>query len=555
LNQSAMVTVPCLVTVAAGVFAPGHLGELTRYVPFELVDDVLESTGAVQKRMRALPSRVGMYFVLAMTLFPGIGYLRVWDKMTAALEDLGLPRPSEKALRDLRRRLGPAPAKAVFETVAVPLASPWTRGVAWRGLRTVAFDGLNSVKVPDSGRNRSWLGKTMTRLGLAGYPAMRIVALAETGTRGLLGAVIGGIGERAEVPLARKLVPLLGEGMLLLADRAYDAADLLTAIAATGAHVLVRGSASRKPEVGQILPDGSYLSRVDRLRVRIIEADLDVHGADGTRIGDSYRLITTLLDWRRYPARELIRLYHERREIEVAYLALRHTLLGGYVLRSRDRAGAEQELWALLAVYQALRMAMTAAAESAGADPDRASFTIALEAARDQVTAACGVADSGDPGDTGRIGRAVLAGLLPARRPRYSARKVKCSTSRYHVRDQDRDQDRPCQSVTITRVQITIVVPPPDRPAARPRRANQPPPPGPRPDSRRDQVNRIMAGQPGQDWSGKELAARLGIKPRNMLTQLAEWTRLGFLSKTGPGRYALPGPDGPAGAATDGAGP
>ena len=62
-----------------------------------------------------------------------------------------------------------------------------------------------------------------------------------------------------------------------------------------------------------------------------------MHGADGTRIGDSYRLITTLLDWRRYPAGELIRLYHERWEIEVAYLALRHTLLGGYVLRSRDR--------------------------------------------------------------------------------------------------------------------------------------------------------------------------------------------------------------------------
>ena len=152
----------------------------------------------------------------------------------------------------------------------------------------------------------------MTRLGLAGYPAMRIVALAETGTRGLLGAVIGGQGERAEVPLARKLVTLLGEGMLLLADRAYDAADLLTAIAATGAHFLVRGSASRKPGVGEILPDGSYLSQVDGLQVRIIEADLDVHGADGTRIGDSYRLITTLLDWRRYPAGELIRLYHER---------------------------------------------------------------------------------------------------------------------------------------------------------------------------------------------------------------------------------------------------
>jgi hypothetical protein len=466
-----------------------------------------------------------------MTLFPGIGYLKVWDKMTAALEDPGLARPSEKALRDLRHRLGPAPLKALFEAIAVPLASPRARGVTWRGLRTVAFDGLNSVKVPDSGQNRSWLGKTMTCLGLAGYPAMRIVALAETGTRGLLGAVIGGKGERAEV---------------LLADRAYDAANLLNEVAATGAHFLVRGSVSRKPAVGEVLPDGSYLSEIDdpsqsgRLKVRIIEADLDVHGADGTRIGDSYRLITTLLDWRRYPAGELIQLYHERWEIEVAYLALRHTLLGGYVLRSRDRAGAEQELWALLAVYQALRMAMTAAAEAAGADPDRASFTAALESAREQVITARGIEDTGDPDDIGRIGRAVLAGMLPARRARYSARKVKCSTSRYHVRD----QDRPKLATRITRVQITILTPPPDRPAARPRsRKDQPTGPRqPRPDTRRDQVTRTMTSQPGRDWAGRDLAALLGIKPRNMLTQLAEWTRLGFLAKTGPGRYALPAP-------------
>ena len=329
MNDCAMVTVPCLVTVAAGVLAPGHLGELTRYLPFELADDVLESTRTVQRRMRALPSRVGIYFVLAMVLFPGIGYLRVWDKMTAALEGLGLPRPSEKALRDLRRRLGPAPVRALFETVAVPLASPRVPGVAYRGL---------------------------------------------------LGAVIGGKGERSEVPLARKLVPLLREGMLLLADRAYDAADLLKEAAATGAHVLVRGSTARKPPAGEVLPDGSCLSRLDGLRVRIIEAALDVHGADGTRLGDGYRLITTLLDWRRYPAGELVSLYHERWEIEVAYLALRHTLLGGYVLRSRDRAGAEQELWALLTVYQALRMAMvTATGTVPGTDPDRASFTAALQ--------------------------------------------------------------------------------------------------------------------------------------------------------------------------------
>src|SRR5215470_10288738 len=104
-----MVAVPRPVTAAEGVLTPGHLGELTRYLPFELVDDVLEASRAVQRRLRVLPSRVGVYFVLAMILFPGLGYLRVWDKLTAALTPLGAPRPSEKALRDLRRRIGGGP--------------------------------------------------------------------------------------------------------------------------------------------------------------------------------------------------------------------------------------------------------------------------------------------------------------------------------------------------------------------------------------------------------------------------------------------------------------
>ncbi|MEQ7128747.1 hypothetical protein ABN034_29990 [Actinopolymorpha sp. B11F2] len=45
-----------------------------------------------------------------------------------------------------------------------------------------------------------------------------------------------------------------------------------------------------------------------------------------------------------------------------------------------------------------------------------------------------------------------------------------------------------------------------------------------------------------RSWSGRELADRLGIKPRVMLTQLAEWTRYGFLTRTGRGTYAQPEP-------------
>ena len=53
-----MVTVSRPVTVAAGPFAPGHLGELTQVVPFELVDAVLAETGKTQRRLRDLPSEV-----------------------------------------------------------------------------------------------------------------------------------------------------------------------------------------------------------------------------------------------------------------------------------------------------------------------------------------------------------------------------------------------------------------------------------------------------------------------------------------------------------------
>ena len=167
-TQSATTTITHAVTVAGGVFAPGHLGELTRYLPFELVDDVLEQTRTAQRRLRILPSRAGVYFVLALGMFPRLGYARVWGKLTAGLAGLGLPRPSEKALRDLRRRLGPEPLKALFEVVAGPLAQPHTPGVRFAGLRTVAFDGLNSLKVPDTTRNRAWLGKIRHRLGMAG---------------------------------------------------------------------------------------------------------------------------------------------------------------------------------------------------------------------------------------------------------------------------------------------------------------------------------------------------------------------------------------------------
>jgi hypothetical protein len=302
--------------------------------------------------------------------------------------------------------------------VAGPLAQPHTPGVRFGGLRTVAFDGCSSVKIPDTDRNRSWIGKIRYRMGLAGYPALRLMTLAETGTRGLPGATLGSASDRDETALAGRLLHLLQPGMLVLLDRAFDASWFFARIDRTGAVLLARARSSRNPQVAACLPDGSYLSCLDGLNVRIIDAEVTAAGADGTRIGDSCRLITTLLDPCRYPADALVRLYHERWEIESAFLALRHTLLGGRVLRSGDRPGIEQELWALLILYQLLRMAMVTATETRpGTDPDRASFTTALEAAREELTAARGICPSDPAGLAEVIGRAVLSTCCPPAGP------------------------------------------------------------------------------------------------------------------------------------------
>ncbi|MFD0857172.1 hypothetical protein ACFQ07_33525, partial [Actinomadura adrarensis] len=67
-------------------------------------------------------------------------------------------------------------------------------------------------------------------------------------------------------------------------------------------------------------------------------------------------------------------------------------------------------------------------------DPDRASFTIALYTARDQIVQAAGIIAGTTIDLVGQIGRAVLDDPLPNRRLRTNARTVKRAISKYNAR-------------------------------------------------------------------------------------------------------------------------
>jgi hypothetical protein len=415
--------------VAAGAFAPGHLGELTRIIPFEMVDEVLAETCARERRVRLVPARVTVYLLLAAALFTGLGYRQVFDRLCAGLAHLAPLRPSGSALRQARQRLGPAPMKALFDLISGPAAT--TAGAGWwRGLRVVAVDGT-LLPVPDCAANLAVFTRQRLGNGISGYPQLRLTALLACGTRSVIAAVFGPA-TTGELDYARRLAAHLRAGMLLLGDRNFAATDLLNHLAATGADLLVRCKSGRNLPAVARCPDGSILARLGALTVRVIDAEITIRTAQGSRTGH-YRLLTTLTDAHRHPAADLIRLYHERWEIETAYAELKSTILSGHVLRSRTPDGIEQEVWALLTTYQVLRTAMTDATDSLpGTDPDRAGFTTALTAARDQLILAAGIITDTDL--IGTIGRHILAHLLPARRARVKDRIVKRAISKYNAR-------------------------------------------------------------------------------------------------------------------------
>ena len=91
-------------------------------------------------------------------------------------------------------------------------------------------------------------------------------------------------------------------------------------------------------------------------------------------------------------------------------------------------------MWALLALYQTLRIAITnTVATVPGTDPDRASYQIAVQTARTLVTGACDIITRAGDLPASDIGRAVLASLHRGpRRPRVCARRVKSPLSRWN---------------------------------------------------------------------------------------------------------------------------
>jgi len=320
------------------------IGVLTGLIHRDIVDDVIRECEKREKRSRLLPAHVVMYYVLALNLFFGEAYEEVMRQLVNGLRFLGNWRanwevPSTSAISQARTRLGEAPMKLLFERIAVPMARAGTRGAWLRGLRVMAIDGL-VLDVPATPDNDKEFGRSGNATAPSPFPQVRLVAVGECGTHGIVDAAFGPVGT-GEQTLAATLIARFTPDMLVLADRNFYSYQAWQQAVATGAALLWRVSASLRLPVLAWLPDGSYRSVLinptvrGRRREQLIAAaaagdELDPAQAMVVRVveymidnraggGELFCLITTLVDHEIAAAVELAAAYAQRWEIELSF--------------------------------------------------------------------------------------------------------------------------------------------------------------------------------------------------------------------------------------------
>ncbi len=385
------------------------IGVLTKVFPAELVERVIDEAGVREQRRRTLPARVVVYLLLAMVLFFQSSYRQVWNKLVAGLEwakrfrvrlALGM-QPTPAAITYARQRLGWQVMERLVEQVAGPLAGQESAVVS--GMRLVAVDGM-CVDVPDTPDNGEEFGYPGNAERRGPFPQIRVVGVGECGTRAVLGAACSALatGEQA---LTRQLLGKLRRGDLLVADRNFLSHGLLSEVLAAGVHVLWRAKSDISLPVLEVFCEGTYRSRIadpaaaKRMRrqgadlkdipgidVRVIE--YSVTSADGSEVFETFTLVTDIIDPQVLTPEQAAGAYASRWQLETCFDELETSLRGGaaVVLRSKSPPLIRQEIYAMLCCYQAIRTLISHAADTAGLDPARISFTRARDAVRGRIS-------------------------------------------------------------------------------------------------------------------------------------------------------------------------
>jgi hypothetical protein len=410
-----------------------------RAVDSQWVEDALEATGTATVRRRKLPAEQVVWIVIGMGLFRDRSIQEVVHHL-----DLVLPASTHRgvvtssAVVQARDRLGAAPLATLFEQTAAHWAGSSADAHRWRGLSVYGVDG-SALRVADTPDNENAFGRPGSSRGIAGYPQLRIVALMVLRSHLLAGLSLGPWSQ-GEVALAEPLWAQLPDCSLTILDRGFLSYALLHRLATSGRerHWLTRAKSNLKWRTLRRLGPNDQLVEVTLARQTRrahpeLPESLQVRAIRYQRRGfRPQTLLTSLLDPARYPASEIIELYHERWEPELGFDEIKtHTLEREETLRSRAPERVRQEVWGLAIAYNLVRLHMQEVAQRVGVSPWRISFRHALLLLRGFWLTAWVTAPGNLPRRLDGLHQELALLVLPPRRPRRYPRAVKIKMSSY----------------------------------------------------------------------------------------------------------------------------
>jgi hypothetical protein len=415
---------------------PGDISKFASSLKPEWIDAALADSGKASARRRKLPREQVVWLVIGMAMFANWSIVAVVEHLNLVIGGVVVP----SSVSEARYRLGSQPLKWLFERVAQAWAHDDEEGRRrWRGLALYGLDGTHT-RVPDSDDNFAHFGKPASGRSDAGYPQLRLVALMNLGTRLLAGAAMAPW-RTGEVTLARDLWTLIPDNSLTIVDRGFLSYLILFQIVAErgNRHFLCRAKKDTRYQITTVLPDGTALAFMDpsktlRSREPGIPGPLEVRVIHYRHPGGQPGvLLTSLVDHVAFPASELIQVYHERWELELAFDELKTDMLERKeALRSKKPDGIYQEAWALLLTYNLVRREMQLTAREMDVPASRISFKNAVIFIRNFFVGARFAAPGTLPKHLGELRESVQILLLPERRlERRYPRQVKIKMSNY----------------------------------------------------------------------------------------------------------------------------
>lgn len=424
--------------VAASGTTASSFENIRERLPVEWIEQALEATGVATVRRRRLPAEQVVWLVLGMALMRDRPIEEVVSKLDLALPS-GEGTVARSAPIQARARLGAEPMRWLFERCAQTWTSRSANDNRWRGLALYGMDGT-TLRVPDTPQNVAEFGRAQSVRGESGYPMVRLVAAMALRSRLLVGVEFGPYAQ-GELSYALRLRDGLPDDSLTVVDRAYFSASWLLGLSGAGRerHWLTRAKSKLRYTVLQAFSDHDALVEMKvspearkkdptlpkTWRMRAITYK---HGKHAPQV-----LFTSLLEPARFPAAEIVQLYHERWEMELAYDELKTDMFQQQVpLRSKSPALVRQELWTSMLLYNLVRLEMAAVAKVLAVPPNRISFVASFHLIRDEWLWDAVAKPGAIPRHLTHLRESLKRYLLPPRRSdRSYPRAVKIKMSNY----------------------------------------------------------------------------------------------------------------------------